>query len=193
MAAALRPVHAGAQRTPLLAHPDTPGEWVWSIFAEVALESAATLVCRYSLRGEVGRLRVPGARAGRRADGLWEHTCFEVYAAPAAGAAYYEFNFSPSLDWAAYRFDSYRDGMAPAHLSRAPGLQARKSSERLELSATVYLEGLRELVDARRLRLALAAIVEDQAGALSYWALHHVPGNPDFHVPEAFALELEAP
>ena len=184
---------AGAQRTQLLAHPDTPGEWIWSIGAEVALESAATLVCRYSLHGEVGRLRVPGARAGRRADGLWEHTCFEVYVAPWVPTPYYEFNFSPSLDWAAYRFTQYRDGMAPASLARAPGLQARKSSDRLELSATVYLEGLRELATVRRLRLGLAAIVEDQAGALSYWALHHAPGNPDFHVPQAFALELEAP
>jgi hypothetical protein len=177
----------------LLAHPDTPGEWVWSIGAEVACETASTLVCRYSLHGEVARLRVPRARAGRRADGLWEHTCFEVYVAPVALEPYYEFNFSPSLEWAAYRFSTYRDGVAPARLARAPGLQVRRTSDHLELSATVYVEGLRELDGARRLRLGLAAVVEDDAGALSYWALHHEPGNPDFHVPEAFALELEIP
>ncbi|HET7758094.1 MAG TPA: DOMON-like domain-containing protein [Steroidobacteraceae bacterium] len=177
----------------LLAHPDTPGEWVWGIGAEVTFETAATLVCRYALHGDVARLRVPRARAGRRADGLWEHTCFEVYVAPATLTAYYEFNFSPSLDWAAYRFSAYRDGMAPARLARAPGLHARRTSDHLELSASVHLEGLRELAAARRLRLGLAAVVEDDAGALSYWALHHEPGNPDFHLPAAFALELEVP
>jgi hypothetical protein len=186
-------VSAGAQRALLLAHPDTPGEWVWSIGAEVGLESGPALVCRYSLHGEVGRLRVPGARAGRRADGLWEHTCFEVYLAAAAAAPYYEFNFSPSLDWAAYRFSGYRDGMAPASVARAPGLRSRRTSDRLELSATVYLEGLAELVGAPRLRLGLAAVIEDDAGARSYWALHHAPGNPDFHVPHALAIELEVP
>ncbi|MGH8276933.1 MAG: DOMON-like domain-containing protein, partial [Steroidobacteraceae bacterium] len=148
-------------------------------------------VCHYSLHGEVERLRVPAARAGRHADGLWEHTCFEVFAAAPAARGYYEFNFSPSLEWAAYRFDDYRDGMAPASLARAPGLQARKGPDRLELSATVHLEGLADLARAPVLRLALTAVVEDDRGGLSYWALGHPPGNPDFHHPQGFALELQ--
>ena len=45
---------------------------------------------------------------------------------------------------------------------------------------------------ARVLRLALAAVVEEDDGRLSYWALQHAPGNPDFHHPEGFALELRA-
>jgi len=184
-------VSSGAQHTRLLAHPDTPGEWVWSIGAEVACETASTLVCRYSLHGEVARLRVPRARAGRRADGLWEHTCFEVYVAPVALEPYYEFNFSPSLEWAAYRFSEYREGMAPASLSRAPGLQARKTVDRLELTAHLHLEGLAELRSPQVLRLGLTAVVEDDGGSLSYWALRHAAGNPDFHDPDSFALELE--
>ena len=36
----------------------------------------------------------------------------------------------------------------------------------------------------------LTAVVEDDRGSLSYWALRHAPGNPDFHDPDAFALEL---
>ena len=39
--------------------------------------------------------------------------------------------------------------------------------------------------------LALAAVIEDEAGALSYWALRHAAGVPDFHHPDAYALELE--
>jgi hypothetical protein len=43
------------------------------------------------------------------------------------------------------------------------------------------------------LQLALSAVVEDEQGLLSYWALKHPPGRPDFHHPDAFALELERP
>jgi hypothetical protein len=181
---------SATQRALLLAHPYTPGEWVWSISAEVQLESPATLVCHYELHGEVNRLRVPAARAGRRADGLWEHTCFEVFAAVPAGQVYYEFNFSPSLEWAAYRFSEYREGMAPANLTRAPGLSARRNSDKLELTAHLHLEGLAELAHGPVLYLGLTAVVEDDRGSLSYWALRHAPGNPDFHDPDAFTLEL---
>ncbi|HEX4618141.1 MAG TPA: DOMON-like domain-containing protein [Steroidobacteraceae bacterium] len=180
---------AAAQRAQLLAHPYTPGEWVWSIAADVRFDDPATLVCRYELHGEVSRLRVPAARAGRRADGLWEHTCFEVFAAAEAGGGYYEFNFSPSLEWAAYRFSEYRDGMTPANLTRAPGMQARRTPERLELTAHLHLAGLPDLIRGP-LRLGLTAVIEDDSGTLSYWALRHAAGNPDFHDPDAFALEL---
>jgi hypothetical protein len=179
------------QRARLLAHPYTPGEWVWGISAEVQWESAATLVCHYSLHGEVSRLRVPAARAGRRADGLWQHTCFEVFAAAEPAAGYYEFNFSPSLEWAAYHFSEYREGMTPANLARAPGLQARRTPDKLELTATVHFEGLAELARVPALRLGLTAVVEDDSGRLSYWALRHAPGNPDFHDPDGFVLELQ--
>ena len=180
----------GTQRALLLAHPYTPGEWVWSISADVRFESGTTLVCHYSLHGEVSRLRVPVARAGRRTDGLWHHTCFEVFAAGDATAGYYEFNFSPSLEWAAYHFSEYREGMTPANLARAPGLQARKSPDRLELTATVHLEGLAGLARMPALSLGLTAVVEDESGSLSYWSLRHAAGNPDFHHPDSFALEL---
>jgi len=179
-----------AQRVLLLAHPYTPGEWVWGISADVRFEPAATLVVHYTVHGEIDRLRVPGTRPGHRADGLWQHTCFEVFAAADPAAGYYEFNFSPSLEWAAYRFSEYREGMTPANLTRAPGLQARKTHDRLELTAHVHLEGLGELAGVSLLRLALTAVVEDDSGSLSYWALRHAPGNPDFHDPEGFAFEL---
>ena len=179
-----------AQRVYLLAHPDAGGEFVWSIAAEAQLTAAATLACRYTLRGETARLRVPQAGAGRRADGLWRHTCFEAFVGAPGSASYYEFNFSPELDWAAYRFESYRTGMTAATLARAPGLQLRRSSEGLELAATVHLAGLVPLHETTTLRVALAAVIEEEDGRLGYWALRHPPGNPDFHHRDGFALEL---
>jgi hypothetical protein len=41
-----------------------------------------------------------------------------------------------------------------------------------------------------RLTLALSAVIEDEDGVLSYWALKHPAGKPDFHHRDAFALEL---
>src|SRR5262249_9653121 len=100
------------------------------------------------------------------------------------------FNFSPALDWAAYHFDDYRTGMSAATLDQAPGLQVRRSSDALELMATVHLAGLAALGEAPVMRLALAAVIEERNGQLAYWALWHPPGSPDFHHPEGFALEL---
>jgi len=36
-------------------------------------------------------------------------------------------------------------------------------------------------------------LIEETNGAKSYWALAHAPGKPDFHHPDAFALDLPAP
>ena len=180
---------AGARRAYLLAHPDAGGEFVWGIGAEAEFTAAATLTCRYVLRADMARLRIPQAGAGRRADGLWKHTCFEAFVS-AGAAAYYEFNFSPALDWAAYRFDDYRTGMTAATLAHAPGLQVHRRRDGLELAATVHLEGLAPLCEAPALQLALAAVIEENDGRLGYWALRHPQGNPDFHHPHGFTLEL---
>jgi hypothetical protein len=66
-----------------------------------------------------------------------------------------------------------------------PGIAVRKQAQRLELSAGVALE------HAGKVALGLAAVIEEQDGALSYWALRHPAGTPDFHHPEAFALALD--
>jgi hypothetical protein len=42
-------------------------------------------------------------------------------------------------------------------------------------------------------RLGLSAVVEEKNGVLSCWPLKHPPGKPDFHHPDAFALELGLP
>jgi len=61
---------------------------------------------------------------------------------------------------------------------------------RLELDAEICQEFL---PPGRPLRLGLSAVVEDADGELSYWALRHPPGKPDFHYTDAFALQLVLP
>jgi hypothetical protein len=69
----------------------------------------------------------------------------------------------------------------------------RRSGGQLDLTATVHLAGVASLARARVMRMALAAVVEEEDGRLSYWALQHAPGNPDFHHPDGFTLELRSP
>jgi hypothetical protein len=45
----------------------------------------------------------------------------------------------------------------------------------------------------RSIRLGLSALVEAIDGELSYWALRHLPGKPDFHHVDAFDLQLDWP
>jgi hypothetical protein len=41
------------------------------------------------------------------------------------------------------------------------------------------------------LRLGLAAVIEDKAQVLSYWALKHPAEKPDFHHADGFVIELD--
>jgi hypothetical protein len=60
----------------------------------------------------------------------------------------------------------------------------QRSARKLRLAASIPVE-------EPALRIGASAVIEDDGGALSYWALRHPPGKPDFHHPDAFALELE--
>jgi hypothetical protein len=177
------------KRAMLTAHPSTPSDAVRNLGVELRAEGSDILVFQYSLDADMSRVRVPFAGTGGGADALWKHTCFEAFVAPVDAPGYYEFNFSPALDWAIYRFSAYREGMSLAEVGRAPTISVRRGASGLELQSAVRLEHLPELRDAHHLRIALAAVIEDEKrGGLSYWALRHAPGKPDFHHPDGFAL-----
>ncbi len=174
----------------LTVHPSTPKGAVHRLGVRLRGEEPDILVFHYSLDADMSRLRVPLSGVGGRADLLWKHTCFEAFVAPADAPGYYEFNFSPSLDWAIYRFSAYREGMAPAEIGQAPKISVRLGEDGLELQSAVRLERLADLRDAPHLRIALTAVIEDANGRLSYWGLRHSPGKPDFHHPNGFALKV---
>jgi hypothetical protein len=179
--------------TPLARYPTTPGGAVRGVDIRLERDSSCLLTLRYVLRADMLHVRIPTTAPSTRADGLWAHTCFEAFIAPAvAGAAYYELNFSPSLQWAIYSFEAYRQGMSPTDVTVSPKLTARTFDDRLELDATIGLHDLKGLRAAHTLKLAVTAVVEDDSGTLSYWALKHAPGKPDFHHGDGFVLELPA-
>lgn len=145
----------------------------------------------YVIEGDLARLRVPPARAPRIAERLWQHTCCEVFIARKGALAYHEFNFAPSGEWTAYAFTRYRDGGPVADESLDPRIAVRSGADKLELDAAIRLDRLSAMYAGATLSLGLSAVIEDQDGALSYWAAKHPPGNPDFHHPDAFAVELD--
>jgi hypothetical protein len=177
----------------LTCHPDKSSRWVQRIEARVVWTTGRSLELTFSLNGDLSRLRIPPPRDPRRADGLWQHTCFEVFIAEKRQQSYWEFNFSPSGEWAAYAFKSYRDGGPIADDRLGPEIRVRSAANSFELEACVRLDRLPLALTGTSLRLGLSAVIEENDGTLSYWALKHPPGKPDFHHPGSFALELALP
>lgn len=154
--------------------------------------SGDELVLGYTLEADVVQLRVPPARVPRVGQDLWRHTCCECFIALKNEPAYHEYNFSPSGEWAAYAFLKYREGAPLADASLRPQITVRKFQDRIELDAAIALERLSDRY-RENVVLGLSAVIEDVEGRLSYWALAHSEGKPDFHRREAFTLELPAP
>lgn len=173
-------------RHALLAHP------------HAAAPPAAVAVC--VMRADQGGLRliyqveadlagfvIPPPRVAARSDGLWRHTCGEAFVQAPPASGYREFNFSPAGRWQAYDFEAYRQGGRTASCP-APRVHGCRAAGRLTLDV---LLPARALPPGPGLRLGLALVLEHAAGGLSYWALHHPPGRPDFHHPDSFSLTLE--
>jgi hypothetical protein len=165
---------------PLICHPATPTDLVRKLEVHVSHGAPGLLDLRYVLEAQMDRLRIPPPRAAARRDELWKHTCFEAFVAEGAASAYRELNFAPSGEWAFYSFTGYREAMGVTDVAVAPKIAVDRGAQQLTLSA-----GAQTGLTAPG-RLALAAVIEDENGRLSYWALRHPPGKPDFHHPESF-------
>ena len=145
----------------------------------------AALEVRYELDADPATLRLPTRGPLRKGEKLWQHTCFEMFVCDAM-PAYTEFNFSPSGEWAAYGFRRYREGAPLSGTTSVQRLEIRRAGPGLIVEATLPHAA------AGGLAIGLSAVVETRDGSLSYWALRHPPGKPDFHHPDAFALRLDA-
>jgi hypothetical protein len=176
-------------RRTLACHPRTPARAIHAVEVAACGTPDGGLALNFAIEGDLPAVRIPEPRPSRRVDGLWRHTCFEAFVMAGEGPGYREFNFSPSGEWALTAFRGYRDGGEPA-AEPGPEIEVRRRGERLELDAEIRPECLRP---GGSLRLGLCAVVEDAHGELTYWALWHPPGQPDFHHRDAFTLPLELP
>lgn len=165
----------------------------------------------YATTGDVELHRPERAPSPTRRDGLWRHTCAELFVRDPTGPGYLEFNFSPSGDWAAYAFEAPRQGQtthrwpqdeAASAQSSVPQVGARWMTDSRDRSASVF--ELQVALAWRALArggsdrwptlrpIALSFVIETRAG-LEYWALAHPASQPDFHHPDGFVGQLEVP
>lgn len=184
-----------AARAKLIPHPSLPHPdvWVWGNFQRHHHD----LTLEYSVHGrDIEAIRLPERHAdpyGERRDGLWKTTCFEAFIGVSGDPSYCELNISPSGDWACYVFDRYRKGMrdGPDVDGRYSDIYVDRNEIGIGVKSTYDLSALSHLFeDGRIWRLGLSAVIEDENGRLSYWALAHPQDKPDFHDPACFTFEL---
>ncbi|MFL6814465.1 MAG: DOMON-like domain-containing protein [Bradyrhizobium sp.] len=167
-------------------HPDCKPGSIADLSVEVAHDGNAWRLS-YIVTGRISHLVLPEPADPRRAEDLWQTTCFEAFIRHATGDAYGEFNFSPSRAWAAYHFDSHRSGMREIELPKDPEIRIERSEGLLTLEAALTVT---KEFTGDDLRLNLAAVIEEKDGTKSYWAVAHPPGEPDFHHPNCFVAPL---
>ena len=169
----------------LVCHPDDTAGQVESITVDVRRLSPTIMQLLYRISGDVSSLKIPECAKPEKRDELWRHTCFELFFT-LANAGYCEFNFSPSLQWAAYRFKSYREAMADLELASSPRIQVETTPGVLTLDVLIDMQELLPSEADGEQQMALAAVIEHRDGDVSHWALAHTAGKPDFHHPDGF-------
>jgi hypothetical protein len=169
----------------LVCHPDTPCAALAALGARISLTPAHGWEVEFIAMGSPGDLVLPPPAAAVHTADLWKTSCFELFLAQ-PGDAYVELNLSPSGAFAAWHFDHYRTGMTVLAMP-APAIALDVGHERLVMTARLAEEDLPW--DGTGL-IGISAVIEEKSGALSYWALAHPSGKPDFHHHAGFALKL---
>jgi hypothetical protein len=152
-------------------------------------KSNQEIIAEFILRGDTQSIQWP-ATAGHTRPGtdLWKHTCFELFISQPGHRDYWEYNFSPSRQWAVYAFQSYRQPAAQS-FTQTPIIEPPHQSD-TEFALQVRFTPESPLLKSP-LNLGIAAIIETTDGQRHYYALRHCGNKPDFHLRESFVLDLD--
>jgi hypothetical protein len=173
---------------PLMCHPQSDAGGIKALDVTATLGQGGEIKLVYRVAGALEELKIADPAIPDRVDGLWKNTCFELFVGDSEDKSYVEYNFAPSGQWAAYQFSGYRAGIAELE-TRAPVISVAQSGDVLAVSVTVPLP---DMTRHAGLWLGISAVVATKSGEISYWALAHPAGSPDFHHKDCFALKLEA-
>ena len=171
----------------LIAHPSISYTPIEELTCDVHFLENGDLQLSYKLNAEISQIELPMPKSPEACDNLWQHTCFEAFVAKEGEPVYYEFNFSPSSQWAAYAFTDYRE--QTDWQAQNPQVKIQLSSQQLKLTATIKAADLP--AQGSELQLSITAVIEDSDGKLSYWALTHPSESPDFHHRDGFTLRID--
>jgi hypothetical protein len=159
-----------------------------TIYVTIA-KSNHEIIAEFILQGDTRSIQWPATaeHTGPGTD-LWKHTCFELFLSEPNHREYWEYNFSPTGQWAIYAFQDYRQ---PATLSATytPMIEPPHYSDR-KFTLQVRFTPEPPLINTP-LNIGIATIIESLDGQFDYYALRHCGNKPDFHLPESFILQLD--
>ena len=148
-----------------------------------------TLNVVYRVRGALSELLMPTpCTMPSREDDLWQETCFEVFLRRRnQPQQYIEFNFSPSGDWAFYRFRDYRKDLECPAVHDPLSITTQARDNELTLGTKIPWSIIHDTLPGNHpLEIGLSVILKDRNGEISYWAIMHPSDKPDFHHPDTF-------
>ena len=171
-------------RYSLISHPGHPPLAVRGVTVDLRMTDGDDVLLTYVVDGIEGMVW-PERASPVRTDELWRATCFELFLMFDDEEHYVEFNFSPSGAWAAYAFEGFRDGMADLPRDIVPRIARTRDGVGVDCDLGGLPHG--------ELLMSLTAVIEEEGGRRSFWALQHAPGAPDFHHRDCFAARLPSP
>ncbi|WP_417317945.1 DOMON-like domain-containing protein [Erythrobacter aureus] len=172
-----------------MAHPDSDGG-EFSLATKLTRFGVDVLKCEFILLGPLDQLVLPDIDLPQREDELWKTTCFELFLKYPESTAYREWNFAPTGKYASYWFEDYRSGMMPMLYDRMDIWPERTGNVRYRLNAYIQCSDIPTLLEGQ---VGLSTILEHRDGSMSYWAVSHPEGKPDFHHSDCFGTNLGAP
>ena len=119
-----------------------------------------------------------------RKNELWKETCFECFFGIANSKKYFEFNGSPSGNWALYSFEDYRQGMKDEVVVSPPELIKFEKSPGMILCVWQIPYFSEELIQNASITTVIKSA--PSSGVPEYWALKHSGDQPDFHLRSSF-------
>ena len=170
----------------LIMHPARPAGRVRGVQVVSQFLPDGMLFLRWRIDG-AQQVVLPAYAGVGRADDLWRATCLELFL-DLGEDRYREFNFSPSGRWAAYDFASYRVSSGDAEVPAWPETSVERGDA--VITGMVRVPGDALLGATRG---ALAAVIEEEDGVISFWASVHNKDEPEFHDGTCFTIDFGSP
>ena len=162
----------------------------------IAISGHASLIhnviqINYQILGNVGNVLFPQTSATpRRKNQLWETTCFELFIAESQNSAYWEYNLSPSKDWAVLRFTDYRENKTDDFaISNIDIVTKIDNTRHFQLNSSLPLP---DNLIGHDLCVGISAVIQDNSDNIYYYALRHCNQQPDFHDRNSFSITLKS-
>jgi hypothetical protein len=153
------------------------------------IRHAGMLKITFILSDPLNLIIIPApAKKPLRKNRLWEQTCFEFFIKTKDADPYWEFNLSPSGDWNIYRFEKYRTGMAEETAFSTLPFRVTHPSDSLKMILEININIF--FPPDQPLNVGISAVIKNNHGEITYWALAHPGPKPDFHLKDSFCLGL---